>query len=79
MAADAAASGKEAKWTARVEFQGDVFAPLVIEDGGRLHQALSDVMGDAATSAGGTLGERQAFLTYWRQRLAVANLRGVHR
>ena len=32
---------------------------------------------EACASIGGSRGEQQAVVTYWRQRLAVANARGV--
>ena len=38
---------------------------------------LVDVIDEACASIGGTRGEQQALTKYWRQRLAVANARGL--
>ena len=64
-------------WLALVERQGDHFLGCAAEDGGRLSDELVDVIDEACASIGGSRGEQQAVVTYWRQRLAVANARGV--
>ena len=53
------------------------FLGCAAEDGGRLSDELVDVIDEACASIGGSRGEQQAVATYWRQRLAVANARGV--
>ena len=60
-----------------VQLQGDVFLPLAAEDTGALHEEAVDLLASAALAAGGTAGERQAFLTHWRQVMAITTARGV--
>ena len=76
-AADAGANEKIDRWRELVYAQGDSFIPIAQEDGGCLNQAALDLFGEAARRAGGSSGERQAFRVFWRQRIAVANAKGV--
>ena len=76
-AADAGATTKCNAWEHLVQLQGDVFLPLAAEDTGALHEEAVDLLASAALAAGGTAGERQAFLTHWRQVMAVTTARGV--
>ena len=57
--------------------QGDTFLPLAAEDTGALHEEALDLLASASSALGGTAGERQAFLTYWRQVMAITTARGV--
>ena len=75
-AAEAEARKKIDKYSQRCQVQGDSFAPIVIEDGGRLGPHFSDLLiqiSNSLTEDGGGKG----FDMYWRQRLAARNLRGV--
>ena len=47
--------------------------------GGRICEGGKSLLDDAANATGGTKGEKLAFLTYWRQRIAISNLKGVAR
>ena len=76
-AADVGVAKKNGAWLELVERQGDHFLGCAAEDGGRLSDELVDVIDEACASIGGSRGEQQAVVTYWRQRLAVANARGV--
>ena len=76
-AADAGATTKCNNWVHLVQLQGDTFLPLAVEDTGALHEEAADLLASAASATGGTAGERQAFLTYWRQMLAITTARGV--
>ena len=76
-AADVGVATKNGDWLELVEQQGDRFLGCAAEDGGRLSDELVDVIDEACASIGGSRGEQQAVVTYWRQRLAVANARGV--
>ena len=76
-AADNGAADKLSRWTDLVHAQGDKFVPIAQEDGGYLNQEALALFDEAAQRAGGTPGEQQAFRTYWRQRIAVANATGV--
>ena len=60
-----------------VEQQGDRFVGWAIEDGGRPSEELIDAVDEACASMGGTRGEQQALLRYWRSRIAITNARGV--
>ena len=51
--------------------------PSAQEDDGALNPAALDLLESAVRRAGGTKGEKAAMRTYWRQRIAVANARGV--
>ena len=57
--------------------QGDEFVPIAVESGGRVHEDALDLLSEACGAIGGSPGERQALLTYWRQRISMANARGV--
>ena len=75
-AAEAEARKKIDKYSQRCQVQGDSFAPIVIEDGGRLGPHLTDLLfqiSSSLTEDGGGKG----FDMYWRQRLATRNLRGL--
>ena len=48
-----------------------------MESGGRVHEDALDLLSEACGAIGGSPGERQALLTYWRQRASMANARGV--
>ena len=63
--------------SSKVHAQGDSFIPIAQEDGGCLNQAALDLFDEAARRAGGSPGETQAFRVFWRQRIAVANAKGV--
>ena len=76
-AADAGATTKCNNWVHLVQLQGDTFLPLAVEDTGALHEEAVDLLASAASATGGTAGERQAFLTYWRQTMAITTARGV--
>ena len=76
-AADTGATTKCNDWEHLVQLQGDVFLPLAVEDTGALHEEAVDLLTSAASATSGTAGERQAFLTYWRQVMAVTTARGV--
>jgi len=76
-AADAGATTKCNNWEHLVQLQGDTFLPLAAEDTGALHEEAVDLLTSAAAATGGTAGERQAFLTYWRQVMAITTARGV--
>ena len=76
-AADAGANEKIDRWHELVHAQGDSFIPIAQEDGGCLNQAALDLFDEAARRAGGSSGEKQAFRVFWRQRIAVANAKGV--
>ena len=76
-AADAGATTKCNNWEHLVQLQGDTFLPLAAEDTGALHEEAVDLLTSAASATGGTAGERQAFLTYWRQVMAITTARGV--
>ena len=76
-AADVGVATKNGDWLELVEQQGDRFLGCAAEDGGRLSDELVDVIDKACAVIGGTRGEQQALVNYWRQRLAVANARGV--
>ena len=41
------------------------------------HEDALDLLSDACAAIGGSPGERQALAVYWRQRVSVANARGV--
>ena len=45
--------------------------------GGRVHEDALDLLSEACGAIGGSPVERQALLTYWRQRVSMANARGV--
>ena len=78
----AAAAGHAKKynaWHAHCIAQGDVIIPLAMETGGRICEGGASLLDDAANATGGTKGEKLAFLTYWRQRIAISNLKGVAR
>ena len=78
----AAAAGHAKKynaWHAHCIAQGDVIVPLAMETGGRICEGGASLLDDAANATGGTKGEKLAFLTYWRQRIAISNLKGVAR
>ena len=61
-----------------VHAQGDSFMiPIAQEDGGCPNQAALDLFDEATRRAGGSSGEKQAFRVFWRQRIAVANAKGV--
>jgi len=77
VAADNGANEKINSWAELVQAQGDRLVPLAQEDGGCLNQAALDLFDEAVRRSGGTTGERQAFRTYWRQRIAIANAKGV--
>ena len=47
------------------------------EDGGPTNEDTLELLESAVRRGGGTVGEQQAVRTYWRQRNAVANARGV--
>ena len=64
-------------WKHLVQLQGDIFVPLAAEDTGELHDEAVDLLTSAASAASGTAGERQAFVTNWRQVTAVTTARGV--
>ena len=55
--------------------QGDIILPVCIEDGGYLSEGGHELIDLACKALGGTKGEVSAFYTYWRQRLAITNLR----
>ena len=79
-AADAGATTKCNNWVhlvQLVQLQGDTFLPLAVEDTGALHEEAVDLLASAASATGSTAGERQAFLTYWRQTMAITTARGV--
>ena len=76
-AADAGANEKIDNWRELVDAQGDAFIPIAQEDGGCLNQAALDLFDEAVRRAGGSAGEKQAFRVFWRQRIAVANAKGV--
>ena len=76
-AADVGVATKNGDWLELVEQQGDRFLGCAAEDGGRLSDELVDVIDKACAVIGGTRGEQQTLVNYWRQRLAVANARGV--
>ena len=76
-AADAGANEKIDNWRELVDAQGDAFIPIAHEDGGCLNQAALDLFDEAVRRAGGSAGEKQAFRVFWRQRIAVANAKGV--
>ena len=79
-AAAAAGHAKKHKaWHAHCISQGDVIQPLAIESGGRMCEGGIHLLDSAANAIGGTKGEKQAFQTYWRQRIAISNLKGVAR
>ena len=76
-AADCGATMKCNNWEHLVRLQGDTFVPIAVEDTGTLHDEAVDLLASAASAVGGSMGERQAFLTYWRQTMAITTARGV--
>jgi hypothetical protein len=76
-AADLGAAKKIGDWLELVQRQGDEFVPIAVESGGRVHEDALDLLSEACGAIGGSPGERQALLTYWRQRISMANARGV--
>ena len=70
-AADAGSTTKCNNWEHLVQPQGDTFLPLAAEDTGALHEEAVDLLTSAASAAGGTAGERQAFLKHWQERRAI--------
>ena len=76
-AADLGAAKKMGDWLDLVQRQGDEFVPIAVESGGRVHEDALDLLSEACGAIGGSPGERQALLTYWRQRVSMANARGV--
>ena len=76
-AADNGANEKNSDWLDLVQAQDDTFVAIAQEDGGALNPAALDLLESAVRRAGGTKGEKAAMRTYWRQRIAVANARGV--
>ena len=77
VAADNGAHEKNTNWLELCHAQGDRFVPIAQEDGGALNQAALDLLDSAVSRCGGSDGEKQAFRVYWRQRISVANARGV--
>ena len=75
--ADVGVAKKNSDCLELAEQQVDRFLGCASEDRGRLSDELVDVIGEACVSTGGTHGEQPALVTYWRQRLAVANASGV--
>jgi len=75
-AAEAEARKKIDEYSPRCQVQGDSFAPIVIEDGGRLGPHLTDLLFQISSSLTDDDGGK-GFDVYWRQRLAARNLRGI--
>ena len=76
-AADNGANEKNSDWLDLAQAQDDTFVAIAQEDGGALNPAALDLLESAVRRAGGTKDEKAAMRTYWRQRIAVANARGV--
>ena len=68
---------KLTQWEPHTRAQGGIILPVCIEDGGYLSEGGHELIDLACKALGGTKGEVSAFYTYWRQRLAITNLRGV--
>ena len=68
-------------WHAHCIAQGDVIVPLAMETGGRICEGGASLLNDAANATGGTKGGKNllSLNTYWRQRIAISNLKGVAR
>ena len=76
-AADDGATDKLKAWEPHVRAQGDIIHPICMEDGGYFSEGGHELFDLACRSLGSTKGEASAFYTYWRQRLATTNIRGV--
>ena len=76
-ACDAGVLEKNNNWLDLVTAQGDRFLAIAQEDGGALNDGALELLEAAVRRSGGTVGEQQAMRTYWRQRFAIANARGV--
>ena len=74
---DAGCNTKVRSWHELCAAQGDTEVPVSCEDGGLLSEEGVRLYETAAKAAGDTVGERAAFLTYWRQRHAIVVMRGV--
>ena len=78
-AASAGHTRKYKDWHAHCIAQGGVIVPLAMETGGQICEGGASLLEDAANATGGTKGEKLAFLAYWRQRIAISNMKGVAR
>ena len=76
-AADDGVSDKLKAWEPHVRTQGDIILPVCMEDGGYFSEGGHELFDLACKSLGSTKGEATAFYTYYRQRLAITNIRGV--
>ena len=76
-AADLGATTKDNDWLDLVTQQGDLFQALCHEHPGRIGTVALYALNRAATKFAQTLPQRNAFKTYWLQRLHVTNTRGV--
>ena len=76
-AADDGVTDKLKAWEPHVRAQGDIILPICMEDGGYFSEGGHELFDLACRSLGSTKGEASAFYTYWRQRLATTNIRGV--
>ena len=76
-AANLGATIKGHDWLELVSGQGDVFQAICHEHPGRIGSAALSVLDRAAAKFGQTPPQRNAFKTYWLQRLHMVNTRGV--
>ena len=76
-AANIGAAIKDHDWLELVSGQGDVFQAICHEHPGRIGLVALSALERAAAKFGQTPPQRNAFKTYWLQRLHMVNTRGV--
>ena len=77
IAADAGALDKDRHWQQAVQLQGDSFIPLCHEFPGLIGQGALQLLDRAAARYSPSTKARDAFRTYWLQRLHMTNTRGA--
>ena len=76
-AADMSANIKNRKWLPLTEAQGYLFVPLVVESGGRVGDSALEFINRLSYSAGGSLSDRLAFVTFALQRIRALTVKGT--
>ena len=76
-AATSGANDKDAKWIGHTLAQGDMFQAICHEHPGRMGDGAIAALDRAASRFAPTIPQRNAFKTYWLQRLHMTNTRGV--
>ena len=76
-AATSGANDKDDKWIGHTLAQGDIFQAICHEHPGRMGEGAMAALDRAAARFAPTVPQRNAFKTYWLQRLHMTNTRGV--